>query len=53
MHGPAKAMAVCALACLVAVSLYSAALGSSGRLWCGWAVLGLCAAGVAATRPRR
>jgi len=52
MHGPAKAMAACTLACLVAVSLYSAALGSSGWMWFGWVVLGLCAAGVAVTRPR-
>lgn len=52
MHGSAKAMAVCTLAGLVAVSLYTVAFGSSGWLWLGWVVLGLCTAGVLVARPR-
>ncbi|MFC4031775.1 hypothetical protein ACFO3J_09820 [Streptomyces polygonati] len=53
MPGPAKAMAVCTVACLVAVVGYSATLGSSALLWLGWVVLGLCTAGVAALKAPR
>jgi hypothetical protein len=50
MPGPVKAMAMCTVACLVAVVAYTVALGSSGWLWFGWVVLGLCTAGAAAIR---
>lgn len=53
MLGPAKAMAVCTLACLTAVVGYSVALGSNGWLWFAWVVLLLCTAGVAAIRDPR
>jgi hypothetical protein len=50
MPGAVKAMAVSTVACLVAVVAYTVSLGSSGLLWFGWVVLGLCTAGVAAIR---
>ncbi|MDX6355482.1 MAG: hypothetical protein QOF98_2385 [Streptomyces sp.] len=59
MPGPAgtsaatRAMALCTVICLVAVVAYSVALGSSGWLWFGWVVLGLCTADVAAIRIPR
>ena len=59
MPGPArtpasaKAMAICTVVCLIAVVGYGVALGSSGWLWFGWVVLGLCTAGVAAIRLPR
>jgi hypothetical protein len=46
-------MAVCTVACLVAVVGYSVSLGSSGWLWFAWVVLGLCTAGAAAIRVPR
>jgi hypothetical protein len=53
MPGAVKAMAVSTVACLVAVVAYTVSLGSSGLLWFGWVVLGLCTAGVAAIRVPR
>jgi hypothetical protein len=53
MPGPAKAMVVCTVVGLWAVVGYSVALGSSGWLWLGWVVLGLCTAGVAALKAPR
>ncbi|MDJ0342168.1 hypothetical protein QMK19_03080 [Streptomyces sp. H10-C2] len=53
MPTPAKAMAVCTVASLVAVSAYTVALGANGWLWFAWVVLGLCTAGVLAIRVPR
>jgi hypothetical protein len=39
-------MAVCTVACLVAITAYSVALGANGWLWFAWVVLGLATAGV-------
>ncbi|MER6106106.1 hypothetical protein ABT115_28430 [Streptomyces sp. NPDC001832] len=50
MSGSTKTMGVITVAALVAVSAYTAALGSSGWLWFGWVVLGLITLGMAATR---
>lgn len=50
MQRPGKVMAVCTCVCLVVVTAYSVALGSSGWLWFCWVVLGLATAGVIATR---
>lgn len=50
---PAKAMTVCTVASLVAVSAYTVALGANGWLWFAWVLLGLCTAGVLAIRSPR
>ena len=47
-----KALAVCTLVALVAVTVYTVALGSDGRLWFGWAVLGAVTAASALGRAR-
>lgn len=48
MPVPVKVMAVCTVVCLVAVTLYTVALGASGWLWFTWVVLGLATAGATA-----
>ncbi|MCZ4098743.1 MULTISPECIES: hypothetical protein [Streptomyces] len=53
MPTPAKAMAVCTAASLVAVSAYTVALGANGWLWFAWVLLGLCTAAVFAIRLPR
>lgn len=53
MPTPAKAMTVCTMACLVAVSAYTVALGANGWLWFAWVMLVLCTAGVLAIRVPR
>ena len=44
MPGTTKALTLCTLAALVAVTAYSVGFGVSTLLWSGWAVLGLVAA---------
>ncbi|MCQ6554874.1 hypothetical protein NPS70_16985 [Streptomyces sp. C10-9-1] len=46
----AKAMGVLTVGSLVAVTAYTAALGSNGWLWFGWIVLGLVTLGVVTSR---
>lgn len=53
MQTSAKAMAVCTVACLVAVTAYTVALGANGWLWFAWVVLGATTAGVLAIRVPR
>ncbi|WP_329321182.1 hypothetical protein [Streptomyces sp. NBC_01262] len=53
MRAPGKAMALCTMACLVAVTAYTVALGANGWLWFAWVVLGLTTAGVLAIRVPR
>ncbi|MFE2432205.1 hypothetical protein ACFXJ5_36485 [Streptomyces sp. NPDC059373] len=53
MQPTAKAMAVCTMACLVAVSAYTVALGADGWLWFAWVVLGVATAGVLAIKVPR
>lgn len=45
-----KAMGVLTVGGLVAVTAYTAALGSNGWLWFGWVVLGLITLAMVATR---
>jgi hypothetical protein len=53
MQPAAKAMAVCTMACLVAVTAYTVALGANGWLWFAWVVLGVSTAGVLAIKVPR
>jgi hypothetical protein len=53
MQTPGKVMVVCTVACLVAVTAYTVALGANGWLWFAWVVLGLSTAGVLAIRAPR
>lgn len=53
MRAPGKVMALCTMACLVAVTAYTVALGANGWLWFAWVVLGLATAGVLAIRVPR
>lgn len=53
MGVPGKAMAVCTMTCLVAVTAYTVALGADGWLWFAWVVLALTTAGVLAIRVPR
>lgn len=53
MQTPAKTMAVCTVASLVAVTLYTVILGANGWLWAAWVLLLLCTAGVLAIRAPR
>ncbi|MCM2417501.1 MULTISPECIES: hypothetical protein [unclassified Streptomyces] len=53
MPTPAKTMAVCTVASLVAVSAYTVVLGANAWLWFAWVLLGLCTAGVLAIRAPR
>ncbi|MDX6314919.1 MAG: hypothetical protein QOF84_7126 [Streptomyces sp.] len=53
MQPAAKAMAVCTMACLVAVTAYTVALGANGWLWFAWVVLGVTTAGVLAIKVPR
>ena len=53
MPTPAKAMAVCTVVCLVAITAYTVALGANGWLWFAWVVLGLATAGVLVIRVPR
>jgi hypothetical protein len=50
MSGASRTMGVVTVAGLVAVSAYSAAMGSNGWLWFGWTVLGLATLGMIASR---
>ncbi|NWF25610.1 hypothetical protein HW130_04915 [Streptomyces sp. PKU-EA00015] len=50
MSGSTKVMGVLTVGSLVAVTAYTAALGSNGWLWFGWVVLGLVTIGVVASR---
>jgi hypothetical protein len=50
MSGSTKAMGVLTVGTLVAVTAYTAALGSNGWLWFGWVVLGLVTIGMIASR---
>ncbi|WP_406141830.1 hypothetical protein [Streptomyces sp. NBC_01089] len=50
MTGSVKTMGVITVGALVAVTGYSAVLGSNGWLWFGWVVLGLVTVGVIASR---
>lgn len=49
MSGSTKAMGMLTVGALVAVTAYTAALGSNGWLWFGWVVLGLVTIGVIAS----
>jgi fatty acid desaturase len=50
MSGSTKTMGVLTVASLVAVTAYTAALGSNGWLWFGWVVLGMVTIGVVASK---
>ncbi|MEW1723320.1 hypothetical protein [Streptomyces sp. NPDC093109] len=50
MSGSTKTMGVMTVAALVAVTGYTAALGSNGWLWFGWVVLCLVTIGMVAAR---
>ncbi|UYQ60821.1 hypothetical protein [Streptomyces peucetius] len=50
MSGSTKTMGVLTVATLVAVTAYTAALGSNGWLWFGWVVLGMLTIGVVASK---
>ncbi len=50
MPGSTRTLALCTVVALVLVTAYTVALGSSGWLWFGWAVLGLVTAASAFTR---
>ncbi|MEV7426509.1 MULTISPECIES: hypothetical protein [unclassified Streptomyces] len=50
MSGSTKTMGMVTVGALVAVTGYTAALGSSGWLWFGWVVLCLITVAMAATR---
>lgn len=50
MPAPAKAMIALTVACLVAVTAYTVALGPNGWLWFAWVVLGLATIGMFAIR---
>ncbi|WP_432006481.1 hypothetical protein [Streptomyces parvus] len=53
MSGSTKTMGYMTVGALVAVTAYTVALGSSGWLWFGWVVLGLCTIGMLATQDTR
>ncbi|WP_164835969.1 hypothetical protein [Actinacidiphila soli] len=53
MQPAAKAMAVCTMACLVAITAYTVVLGANGWLWFAWVVLGVTTAGVLAIKVPR
>lgn len=53
MPTPAKAMITCTVACLVAVTAYTVALGPNGWVWFAWVVLMLATIGVFAIRTPR
>ncbi|MEI5032330.1 MULTISPECIES: hypothetical protein [Streptomyces] len=50
MSGSTKTMGYLTGGALIAVTAYTVALGSSGWLWFGWVVLGLCTLGMLATQ---
>jgi fatty acid desaturase len=50
MSGSTKTMGVLTVATLVAVTAYTAALGSNGWLWFGWVVLGMVTIGVVTSK---
>ncbi|OKJ17899.1 hypothetical protein AMK21_23655 [Streptomyces sp. CB00316] len=50
MSGSTKTMGYLTIGALVTVTAYTVALGSSGWLWFGWVVLGLCTLGMLATQ---
>lgn len=50
MSGSTKTMGVLTVGALVAVTAYTAALGSNGWLWFAWVVLGMVTIGMMASK---